>query len=76
MPAYLMWGFVHVMYLIGWGNRLGTVYTWSRAPYLSKNRGHRIISFQTAGYEVAGQRTFTRSIQPRTARAGQPGTGR
>ena len=66
MPAYLMWGFVHVTYLIGWGNRLGTVYTWARALYLSKNRGHRIISFQTAGYEVAGQRSFTRSIQPHT----------
>jgi len=44
-----------------------TVYTWARALYLSKNRGHRIISFQTAGYEVAGQRSFTRSIQPYTA---------
>jgi NADH dehydrogenase len=64
MPAYLMWGFVHIMYLIGWGNRLGTVYTWARALYLSKNRGHRIISFETAGYEVAGRRSFTRSIQP------------
>ena len=29
--------------------------------------GHRIISFQTAGYEVAGQRSFTRSVQPYTA---------
>ena len=67
MPAYMMWGFVHVMYLIGWGNRLGTMYTWARALYLSKNRGHRIISFQTAGYEVAGQRSFTRSVQPYTA---------
>ncbi len=64
MPAYLMWGFVHVMYLIGWGNRLGTVYSWACALYLSKNRGHRIISFRTAGYEVAGQRSFTRSVQP------------
>ena len=56
-----------VQYLVGWGNRLGTVYTWARALYLSKNRGHRIISFQTAGYEVAGQRSFTRSIQPYAA---------
>jgi NADH dehydrogenase len=73
MPAYMMWGFVHVMYLIGWGNRLGTIYTWARALYLSKNRGHRIISFQTTGYEVAGRRSFTRSIQPYTA-PDSPGT--
>ena len=44
-----MWGFIHVTYLIGWGNRLGTVYTWARA-----------------GYEVAGQRTLIRSVQPCT----------
>jgi NADH dehydrogenase len=64
--AYLMWGFVHVTYLIGWGNRLGTVYTWARALYLSKSRGHRIISFQTAGYEIGGQRILVRSVQPYT----------
>ena len=26
--AYLMWAFVHVWYLIGWGNRIGTIYQW------------------------------------------------
>src|SRR5439155_1866140 len=31
LVAYLMWGIVHVMYLVGWGNRLGTMYTWGRA---------------------------------------------
>jgi NADH:ubiquinone reductase (H+-translocating) len=67
LPAYLMWGVIHVTYLIGWGNRLGTVYTWARALYLSKNRGHRLISFEIAGYEVGGQRTFVRSIHPRAA---------
>src|SRR6201995_2473055 len=65
LTAYLMWGFIHVQYLVGWGNRLGTMYTWARALYLSKNRGHRIISFQTTGYEVGGQRILVRSVQPR-----------
>jgi hypothetical protein len=37
LPACLVWGFVHVMCLIACGNRLGTVYTWARALYLSKN---------------------------------------
>jgi NADH:ubiquinone reductase (H+-translocating) len=72
MAAYLMWGFIHVTYLIGWGNRLGTVYTWARALYLSKSRGHRIISFQTAGYEVGGQRTLIRSVQPYTEPGAEP----
>jgi hypothetical protein len=38
-----------------------------RWPYLSKSRGHRIISFQTTGYEVGGQRILVRSVQPRPA---------
>jgi NADH:quinone reductase (non-electrogenic) len=50
--AYLMWGFIHVLYLIGWGNRLGTIYTWMRALYVSKNRGHRVITFEQAQYRV------------------------
>jgi NADH dehydrogenase len=46
--AYLMWAFIHVMYLVGWGNRLGTMYTWARALVFTKNRGHRIITFEQA----------------------------
>jgi NADH dehydrogenase len=33
--AYVMWMFVHMLYLIGWGNRLGTIYTWLRALVFS-----------------------------------------
>jgi NADH dehydrogenase len=46
--GYTMWGFIHVLYLIGWGNRLGTIYTWARALTFSSNRGHRIITFEQA----------------------------
>ena len=53
LPAYVMWSFVHVMYLVGWGNRLGTMYTWGRALYFAKNRGHRIISFEQAHNRLA-----------------------
>jgi NADH dehydrogenase len=54
--AYLMWGFIHVAYLIGWGNRLGTIYTWARGLYFSKNRGHRIITYERVTEEIAEQR--------------------
>src|SRR5919106_1210748 len=40
LPAYVMWGLVHVAYLIDWGNRLGTLYAWSRALYAINNRGN------------------------------------
>jgi NADH dehydrogenase len=67
--AYLMWGFIHVMYLIGWGNRLGTLYTWARALWFSQNRGHRIITFESARSDVTEGRTVAgrpAPILPRT----------
>ena len=43
--AYIMWAAVHVWYLIGWGNRIGTIYQWFRNLVFTKNRNHRIITF-------------------------------
>src|SRR3712207_5351230 len=50
--AYVMWAFIHVAYLVGWGNRLGTMYTWARALVFTKNRGHRIITFEQANKQT------------------------
>ena len=69
--AYLMWGFIHVMYLVGWGNRLGALYTWARALWFSHNRGHRIITFESARGDVTEGRTAAgrpKPIIPRTGR--------
>jgi NADH dehydrogenase len=80
-PAYLMWGFIHVLYLIGWGNRLGTIYTWARGVWLSKNRGHRIITFEQATDEITEARTLygrPAPIMPRSspeASPAMPGAG-
>ena len=51
--AYLMWAFVHVAYLIGWGNRLGTLYNWARSLVFSKNRAHRVITYEEAHDQAA-----------------------
>jgi NADH dehydrogenase len=59
-----MWGFIHVLYLIGWGNRLGTLYAWLRSLTFSANRGYRVITQQNA------QRELTRSAE--TANADVP----
>jgi NADH dehydrogenase len=76
--AYLMWGFIHVMYLVGWGNRLGTIYTWARALWFSQSRGHRIITFESAREDLAEGRTASgrpAPILPSTTRAvGSPAT--
>ena len=84
MLGYTMWGFIHVLYLIGWGNRLGTLYTWARALTFSNNRGHRIITFEQAHDqsrelvrkpERAQCRRRSRS-GPRSRRSGPPRTRR
>jgi NADH:ubiquinone reductase (H+-translocating) len=51
--GYTMWGFVHVLYLIGWGNRLAAVFAWARALTFTKNRPHRTITVERARYELA-----------------------
>jgi NADH dehydrogenase len=67
-----MWAFVHVWYLIGWGNRIGTIYQWLRGLVFTKNRNHRIITFgrtnQDFGKGRVGSRT--RSILPASSRPG------
>jgi NADH dehydrogenase len=70
--AYVMWAFIHVLYLIGWGNRLGTLYTWGRAIWFGHSRAHRIITFETAEEELAEGRTPSgrpAPIMPRSATA-------
>jgi NADH:ubiquinone reductase (H+-translocating) len=58
--AYLIWALIHVAYLVGWGNRLGTLYTWARALWFSHNRAHRIITFGRAGTPAA----LARAVRP------------
>jgi NADH dehydrogenase len=55
--AYLMWLFIHVMYLVGWGNRLGTIYTWARAFVFSGGRANRVITYENASEDVSHGRT-------------------
>jgi NADH:ubiquinone reductase (H+-translocating) len=52
ITAYLMWAFIHVLYLIGWGNRFGTLYSWGRSLWFTKNRAHRIITLDQAMDEI------------------------
>ena len=53
--AYLMWAFIHVLYLIGWGNRFGTLYSWGRSLWFTKNRAHRIITLDQAIDEIGAR---------------------
>jgi NADH dehydrogenase len=37
-----MWAFVHIAYLVGWGNRVGTMARWLWT-LTSRNRRERVI---------------------------------
>jgi NADH dehydrogenase len=50
--GYLMWGFIHVLYLIGWGNQVITLYSWLRALSFTHHRGERIITVEQAHDEL------------------------
>ena len=71
-PAFVMWAFIHVLYLIGWGHRLGTLYTWARALWFTHNRAHRTITLDQACDEMKHERptgSAMRSVEPRVTSA-------
>ena len=43
LPAFLLWAVVHLYYLVGWGNRVGTVTRWMWS-LLARNRREQVIS--------------------------------
>ncbi len=52
VPAVLLWGLVHVAYLVGWGNRLGTVGRWLWAIAA---RDRRELSISNTAQITAGR---------------------
>jgi NADH:ubiquinone reductase (H+-translocating) len=55
VTGYTMWGFVHVLYLVGWGNRIGAILNWARALTFTKNRSHRTITAEHVRQELTGE---------------------
>ena len=53
VTGYTMWGIVHVLYLIGWGNRIAAILNWARALTFTKNRPYRTITYEHAQNELA-----------------------
>jgi NADH:ubiquinone reductase (H+-translocating) len=57
VAGYTMWGFVHVLYLVGWGNRIAAMLNWARALTFAKNRAFRTITLEHARYELGQGRS-------------------
>jgi NADH dehydrogenase len=52
-PAFMIWAVIHLVYLVGWGNRFGAVARWLWT-FLARNRRERLISLASlAGDEEA-----------------------
>jgi NADH dehydrogenase len=58
-PAFVVWGGVHLAYLVGWGNRFEAVARWMWT-ILARNRRERLISVVSLASEEAGQREMAR----------------
>jgi NADH:ubiquinone reductase (H+-translocating) len=73
--GYLSWAFIHVAYLVGWGNRIGTMYTWARGIWFGHSRAHRVITFEgsrrdlSEGYLPSGRPTPVRPLAKTSAAA-------
>jgi NADH dehydrogenase len=52
-PAFLIWAFIHLVYLVGWGNRFGAVTRWMWT-FLARNRRERLISLVSLASEEEG----------------------
>ena len=50
MPAWVLWAFVHVAFLIGFRNKLITMIEWIYS-YITFRRGARLITGQTTDAE-------------------------
>jgi NADH dehydrogenase len=54
-PAFLIWGLIHLAYLVGWGNRFEAVSRWLWT-ILARNRRERLISMSSlAGDEAVAE---------------------
>ncbi len=53
-PAWLVWCFVHILYLIGFRNRFIVLFEWAWA-YLTWQRGARLITGEDGSREIEGR---------------------
>jgi NADH:ubiquinone reductase (H+-translocating) len=71
--AFLLWAFVHLFYLVGWGNRLGTITRWLWS-LLARNRREQLISVSRLVSEPAG-RTILQGLSRSAADRGGDAAG-
>ena len=59
LPAFLVWAVVHLFYLVGWGNRVGTVTRWMWS-LLARNRREQVISVASLASDADSRELLAR----------------
>jgi hypothetical protein len=62
VPAFLIWGVVHLAYLVGWGNRYEAVTRWLWT-ILARNRRERLISLVSLVSDETARRQLAETRQ-------------
>ena len=53
---------IHLFYLVGWGNRLGTITRWMWSLF-ARNRREQLISVSSLVSDTAGQENLERTLE-------------
>ncbi|MCW2928839.1 MAG: FAD-dependent pyridine nucleotide-disulfide oxidoreductase [Thermoleophilia bacterium] len=68
-PAFLLWGVVHLAYLVGWGNRAEAVTRWMWT-LMARNRRERLISVVSLASREQGEAQLRALLPARAASSG------
>jgi NADH:quinone reductase (non-electrogenic) len=70
-PGWVVWAFVHLAFLTGFGNRLTTVMKWTRSN-LGRGRPERVFSVRHTGGDLSTPEVVRAVIQPNPLPAYNP----
>ncbi len=63
-PGWVIWAFVHLAFLSGFGNRLNTVFKWTRS-FVGRGRSEREFSVMHTGGDLSLPPEVRAAIQPK-----------
>jgi NADH:ubiquinone reductase (H+-translocating) len=70
-PGWVVWAFVHLAFLTGFGNRLSTVLKWTRSN-IGRGRPERVFSVRHTGGDLSTPEVVRAVIQPNPLPAYDP----
>ena len=70
-PGWVVWAFVHLTFLTGWGNRLTTLLKWTRS-FIGRGRPEREFSVMHVGGDLSTPAAVRSLVQPSPLPAYRP----